>query len=109
LEPLLGLFALVFGVIVLLKKDVFWLFVVIFKALLKFILQNANKNVSIHPPINLGPISNPLPKHTAPKHQRNSSKLDCSLDQPIMREIVVFALLQPSWQLHKVLCILSLQ
>jgi len=72
----------VFAIIGLLKKDILWLFIVIFKALLKFIFQNANKKVSIHPPINFSPISNPFPKH-----QRTSSKLDCFLDQPITQAL----------------------
>ena len=68
----MGIFALVFGVLVLLKNGILWFLVVM--ALLELI---------IHPPINIGCISRPFQKHAATEHQRTSSKLDCSLHQPI--------------------------
>src|SRR6266550_1546614 len=68
IKPLLGLFAGVLGVIVLLKDDIFRFLVIIFKAGLKFILQNVNIQLPIHPPINFASHTRSLPHHTPPYH-----------------------------------------
>ena len=76
LEPFLCLLALVFGVIVLLEGDIRWLLLVILHWFLKFIIQNAHEKVSIYPSINFGCMPRSFPGHTAPDHQKTSSKLD---------------------------------
>ena len=72
LEPILGLLASVFRIIVLLEDDALGGPVIKCKAVLQVILQNHDLNVPIHPPINLASISNLLGQHTAPNHQISS-------------------------------------
>ena len=67
-EPKSGFFALVFEVIVLLKKNIFVLLPKIFDKFLKFILENAAIKVRVYPSINLGSIANLIPRHAAPHH-----------------------------------------
>src|ERR1700742_1446447 len=69
LEPGFGLFAGVLGIIILLKDDILAPFLEILDGSLKFILQNANIKVSIHPALNPSGIANSFPTHTAPHHQ----------------------------------------
>ncbi|KAI9571215.1 hypothetical protein HD554DRAFT_2017383 [Boletus coccyginus] len=83
LKPILHLFASMFGVIVLLKDDVRRIKTIKLQRIEQFILQNLKVKVPIHPTINLGSIANSLPSHTAPHHQRTSSKLHCTFHQPI--------------------------
>jgi hypothetical protein len=72
-EPFLGLFAGMFGVIILLIYDVLRRFAVMGKAFLKFIIQNLDEKVPIHPAC----IPRSIPKHAAPQHHRSTSKLHC--------------------------------
>ena len=58
LEPILGLLASVFGIIVLLEDDALSGPVMKYKAALQVLLQNLDVKVPIHPPINLASISN---------------------------------------------------
>ena len=74
LEPILGLLASVFGIIVLLEDDALRGPAIKCKAVLQIILQNLDVKVPIHPPINLASISNLLEQHTAPNHQISFSK-----------------------------------
>ena len=78
-KPLFRLFASVLGVIILLKDNVIFGFVVQLDACLKFIIQDLHIKVPIYLPINLACISNPLPCHTSPHHQGSTSKLLCPL------------------------------
>ena len=64
LEPILGLLASVFGIIILLEDDRLGGLFIKCKAALQVTLQNLNVKVPIRPPINLVSISNPLPQHT---------------------------------------------
>ena len=64
-EPFLGLFAGVFGVIVLLIYDVLRIFVVMGKAFLKFVIQNLDEKVPSHPTVNPAYIPRPILKHAA--------------------------------------------
>src|SRR6266481_9872446 len=82
-EPFLGLFAGMFRVIVLLKDDVLGGFAVMGQAFLKFVIHNLDEKVPIHPTLNLACIPRPIPKHAAPHHHRPTSKLHCTLYQPI--------------------------
>ena len=61
LEPVLGLLALVFGVIILLKDNVICCFVIVSNAFLKVFIQDLDIEVPIHYPINLACISSPRP------------------------------------------------
>ena len=87
LEPILGLLASVFEIFFLLEDDALGGLVIKCKAALQVILQNLDLKVSIHPPINLASISNPLPQHTPPNHQRSSSKLQGSFHQSITQTL----------------------
>jgi hypothetical protein len=66
LEPGFGLFASMFRVIILLEDDILAPFLEVLDRLLKFILQNANIKVSIHPALNPSGIANSFLAHTAP-------------------------------------------
>ncbi len=90
LEPCLGLFAGVFGVIILLEYDLFKGFTPMLQTLLKFILQNLNIKVCIHLSLNLTAVSNPIPSHTALYHQASFPKLQCSFHQPITKPLPTF-------------------
>ena len=68
LEPGFGLFAGVFRVIILLKDDILAPFLKVLDGLLKFIIQNANIKVSIHPALNPSGIANSFLTHTASHH-----------------------------------------
>ena len=87
-EPFLGLFAGVFKVIVLLIYDVLRRFAVMGKAFLKFIIQNLDERVPIHPTINPAYIPRPIPKHAAPQDHRSTSKLHCTLYQSITHPLL---------------------
>src|SRR3979490_2870895 len=78
-EPFMGLFAGMFRVIILLKDDVLRSFAIMSKSFLKFIVQNLDEKVPIHPTINLACIPRPIPKHAALHHHRSTSKLSTSL------------------------------
>ena len=66
-EPFFGLFAGVFGVIVLLIYDVLRRFAIMGKAFLKFIIQNLDEKVPIHPTINPAcSITDSPPNFTVP-------------------------------------------
>ena len=67
-EPRSGFFALVFGIIVLLKEDILVLFLEIIDRSQEFILQNATIEVRVYPFINLGSIANSISRHAAPHH-----------------------------------------
>src|ERR1700761_7191847 len=82
-QPFLDLFGGVLGVIILLKDDVRRIKTIMLQGIEQFILQNLKVKVTVHPAINLGSIPNSLPSHTPPNHDRTSSKLGCSLNQPI--------------------------
>ena len=69
LKPLLGLFASVLWIIVLLENNTLGVFVVKLQAWLKVTLQNLSVEVSIHIPINPSSKSRPFPQHTAPNHE----------------------------------------
>ena len=86
-EPILGLLASVFGIIILLEDDALGALVIKCKAALQVTLQNLAVKVPIHPPINLESISNLLPQHTTPNHQRASSKLQGSFHQSITQTL----------------------
>ena len=66
LEPGFGLFASMFRVIILLEDDILAPFLEVLDGLLKFVLQNANIKVSIHPALNPSGIANSFLAHTAP-------------------------------------------
>ena len=83
LEPILGLLASVFRIIILLEDDGTGGLVIKYKAALQATLHNLDVKVPTHPPINLAGISNPLPQHTASNHQRASSKLQGSFHKSI--------------------------
>ena len=63
LWPLLGLFAGMLGIIVLLEDGIRGIGAIILHGLLELILQNLKIKVSIHPTINLGSKANSLPSH----------------------------------------------
>ena len=67
-EPRSGFFALMFGVIVLLKEDILTLFLEILDKSEELILQNAAIEVRVYPSINLGSIANFIPRHVASHH-----------------------------------------
>ena len=83
-----GLFAGMFGVIVLLKHNIISCFTLILQCLLKFIFHNADIKISIHLSFNSGGISNTISSHTPPHHQISTSKLVCSLNQPITQPLI---------------------
>ena len=64
-KPVLGLFAGVFGVIVVLIYDVLRRFAIMGKAFLNFIIQYLDEKLPIHTTINPACISRPIPKHIA--------------------------------------------
>ena len=72
-----------FRVIILLKDVILRRFAVMSKGFLRFIIQNLDEKVPIHPTINLACIPGPIPKHAAPHHHRSTSKLYCTLYQAI--------------------------
>ena len=53
------------------------------KAFLKFIIQNLDEKVPIHPTIHPACIPRPISKHAAPYHHRSTFKLHCTLNQSI--------------------------
>ena len=65
-ESFLGLFAGVFGIIVLLIYDVLRRFAIMGKAFLKFIIQYLDEKLPIYPAINRVCIPRPMPKYVAP-------------------------------------------
>src|SRR5437660_7468494 len=69
-------------VIILLKDNVIWSFVIKIQSLLQLLLQNLDIKLSIHPTINLACHSNLFSSNTAPHHDRSSFKLHSSLHQP---------------------------
>ena len=73
----------------LLEDDVSYGFVIKFQAGLKIIIQNADIEVCIHLPINLACKAHSIPQHTAPHHQRTSSKLQCTFHQPITQALSI--------------------
>ena len=73
----------VLGVIILLKDNVIWSFLIILQGLLKFILQDLYVEVSVHLTIHLASHPNTIPSHTAPHHQGSSPKLDCPFNQSV--------------------------
>src|SRR3979490_1941018 len=86
-EPFMGLFASMFRVIILLKNDVLRSFAIMSKSLLKFIIQNLDEKVPIHPTINLACIPRPIPKHADSHHHRSTSKLHCTQYQSITQSL----------------------
>src|SRR5258708_6345882 len=82
-QPGLGLFTDVLGVIILLE-DHHRIFAPILKALLEVIIRNTHIEVGIHSTINFyfSGISCPIPPKTA---HMSTSKLDCSLNQPVTK------------------------
>ena len=87
LEPILGLLASVFGIIILLEDDGPGGLVMKYKAALQATLQNLDVKVPIQSSINLASISNPLPQHIASNHQRASSILQSSFHQFITQTL----------------------
>ena len=87
LEPGFGLFASMFRVIILLKDDILVPFLEVLDGLLKFILQNADIKVSIHPALNSSGIANSFPAHIAPHHQGSPSKLNSGLNQSFTKPL----------------------
>src|SRR5262249_24097629 len=77
-KPSCGPLGLVLWVIVLLKDDAGGIFAIECKAFLEFILQDIVVEFSINPPINLACISNSLPQHAAPHHQRSTTNFTVS-------------------------------
>src|SRR3979490_1033568 len=86
-EPFVGLFAGMFRVIILLEDDVLRSFAIMSKSFLKFIIQNLDEEVPIHPTINLPCIPRPILKHAAPHHHRSTSKLYCTFYQSITQPL----------------------
>ena len=78
IEPSLGKFAGMLGVIVLLENDIIWSFIIKLQRLLQFILQDGAVKLCIHLSFNPSGISNAFPKHTTP-HHHITTKLQCSL------------------------------
>src|SRR3979490_2053458 len=86
-KPLGGLLACVLGVIILLENDVNRIFTIILQASWKIFIQNLSVQLPIHPPINFDSISRSFPQHTTPHYHRTSTKLQCSLNQPIIQRL----------------------
>ena len=93
-EPRSGFFALVFGVIVLLKEDILALFLKILDKSQEFILQNAAIKVGVHPSINLGSKTNFILRHAAPHHYGSSSMFECWLNK-LLIELFLWSLPGP--------------
>ena len=73
--------------IILLKDDVRRIKNIMRQGIEQFILQKVKVKIIIHPAINLGSIPNPLRSHTPSNHDPPSSKLDCSLYQPVTQPL----------------------
>src|SRR6266436_8723813 len=84
-QPGFSLFTSVFGVIILLEDHLLRLFAPILKAFLELILKDADIEVGIHITINFAGIPHPIPPKAAPQHHMSTSKLYCSLYQPVTK------------------------
>jgi hypothetical protein len=89
LEPGFGLFASMFRVIILLEDNILAPFLKVLDGLLKFILQNADIKVRIHPALNPSGIANSFPAHTALHHQGSPSKLNSGLNQSVTEALTL--------------------
>src|SRR5260221_4723602 len=83
-QPGFRLLTSVFRVIILLE-DHLRIFAPILKAFLELILKDADIEVGIHITINFAGIPHPIPPKAAPQHHMSTSKLDCSLYQPVTK------------------------
>ena len=79
IEPSLGQFAGVLGVIVLLKNNIIWSFIIKLQRLLQFILQDGAVKLCIHLSFNPSGIFSTFPEHTTPHHHITTPKLQCPL------------------------------
>src|SRR5258708_12827444 len=84
-QPGFSLYTSVFRVIILLEDHLLSIFAPILKAFLELILKDADIEVGIHITINFAGILHPIPPKAAPQHHMSTSKLDCSLYQPVTK------------------------